>query len=358
MKKALKVLLIVLGVIVALVILLFGYLTATQLNTKTAGAELIHSEASDEGYAAGDTVSILSWNIGYAGLGENEDFFMDGGTMVRPDSRETVEKYLSGIIETLENADTDFYMLQEVDRLKSTRTYGVIETERIASALGYDSAFAFNYKCDFVPFPWPPLGKIGSGIFTLSSSPIEAAERIALPSPFTWPVSVANLKRCMMPSYIELEGTDAQLVLVNVHLEAYDSGEGKIAQTKVLLEFIRSEYEKGNYVIVGGDFNQTFPGALEKYPMLDPSLWTPGTLENDILPDGWSFAYDIQTPTCRLLNKPYDAADPDTQYYVIDGFILSPNVELVSVETRDMGFENSDHNPVLMDVRLKPLAFS
>ncbi|MBQ4208120.1 MAG: endonuclease, partial [Clostridia bacterium] len=56
--------------------------------------------------------------------------------------------------------------------------------------------------------------------------------------------------------------------------------------------------------------------------------------------------------TCRLLNMPYDPADPATQYYVIDGFILSPNVRLDAVETKDCGFEFSDHNPVMLDVTL------
>ncbi|MBE0649927.1 MAG: hypothetical protein IH595_03700, partial [Bacteroidales bacterium] len=32
-------------------------------------------------------ISILSWNIGYAGMGAETDFFYDGGKMVRP-SRE------------------------------------------------------------------------------------------------------------------------------------------------------------------------------------------------------------------------------------------------------------------------------
>ena len=55
-----------------------------------------------------------------------------------------------------------------------------------------------------------------------------------------------------------LEGTDKELVLINFHLEAYDSGEGKIAQSKMLAEKLESEYQQGNYVIAGGDFNQTF----------------------------------------------------------------------------------------------------
>ena len=70
-----------------------------------------------------------------------------------------------------------------------------------------------------------------------------------------------------------------------------------------------------------------------------------------MLPDGWQFVWDDSTPTCRLLNAPYD---PDSaQHYVIDGFILSPNVSLSAVETMDLGFHASDHNPVLLEAVLQ-----
>ena len=73
-----------------------------------------------------------------------------------------------------------------------------------------------------------------------------------------------------------------------------------------------------------------------------------------MLSDGWHFACDLSVPSCRLLNQPYDPADTEnTQYYVIDGFILSPNVELLTVEGVDLDFANSDHNPVLISVNLK-----
>ena len=116
---------------------------------------------------------------------------------------------------------------------------------------------------------------------------------------------------------------------------------------------MEEEYAKGNYVIAGGDFNQTFPGGLDKYPIKNADLWTPGTLDDSMLPDGWHFAYDTATPTCRLDNQPYDAESDATQHYVIDGFILSPNVELTGVQTQDDGFRFSDHNPVLLNIRLK-----
>ena len=59
-------------------------------------------------------------------------------------------------------------------------------------------------------------------------------------------------------------------------------------------------------------------------------------------------------PSCRLLNQPYNPADAEnTQYYVIDGFILSPNIELLQVEGVNLDFADSDHNPVLISVKLK-----
>ena len=198
------------------------------------------------------------------------------------------------------------------------------------------------------------MGKIHSGLFTTTGFAVTSADRIALPCPFTWPLSTANLKRCLLVTRHPVAGSGHELVLVNVHLEAYDDGEGKIAQTRQLMDFLQEEYQKGNYVITGGDFNQIFPGGQKAWPNTHPELWTPGVLDTDML-GGFGCAYDLTVPTCRLLNQPYDPSDTvNTQYYAIDGFLISPNVEVSAVKTLDLGFENSDHNPVLLTVSLKP----
>ncbi len=351
MKKALKALGIVLLIVLLALAGLLLWLTVTEYRPEAVEQLEVSSAAETEAASLDRELRILSWNIGYAGLGAEEDFFMDGGTRARPDSKEQLLEYLSGIEASLRQLDCDLAMLQEVD-IDSGRTYRTDERDYLSLGSG---VYALNYACDFVPIPLPPLGRVYSGIYTTSPSlDISDSLRVSLPCPFSWPVSTANLKRCLLVSYIPIEGSDKQLVAVNLHLEAYDDGEGKIAQTNMLKSIIEGEYAKGNYVIAGGDFNQIFPGGLEAWPNTHPENWLPGVLEEDMLEEGWSFAYDLEVPSCRLLNQPYDPEDSEnTQYYVIDGFIISPNVELKEVENVDLAFENSDHNPVLLSVTLK-----
>lgn len=350
MKKTLKILRNVLIAVLALVLLAFVYIVSNEYDPPAVEELKIENNGDTAYLQEGQSLSVLSWNIGYCGLGEGSDFFMDGGQNVKSADEDTVMKYMLGVKEYLERENPDLVMLQEVDT-DSSRTYHINQTDYLA--LG-ESAHALNYSCVFVPIPVPPIGQINSGLFTTTDLSISQAERISLPCPFKWPVSAANLKRCLLVSYLPIEDSSKQLVLVNLHLEAYDDGEGKIAQTKQLREFIEAEYEKGNYVIAGGDFNQIFPGGLDAFPNEHPELWSPGILDDSVLPgEGWQFAYDLETPSCRLLNQPYNPDDTEnTQHYVIDGFILSPNVQLESVTCTDLGFENADHNPVIMRVVL------
>jgi len=300
----------------------------------------------------GETISVLTMNVGYGGLGADQDFFMDGGAMTRPGSKEIVEENIRGVLSGLNLRDADIYLLQEVDR-DSYRSYWVDQGELFRRGLGYNMAFAYNYNCEFVPFPWPPLGKVKSGLATYTAFDVIEATRESLPVPFAWPVRAANLKRCLLVERIPVEGTEKELVVINLHLEAYDDGEGKIAQTKQLMQLLKAEYAKGNYVIAGGDFNQVFEHAKDAYPLLDDGYWQPGQLLDSELPSGFRYAFDASVPTCRLLNEPYSGVRSQTQLYVIDGFIVSGNLHISLVETVDLNFAHSDHHPVYLQVRLE-----
>lgn len=352
LKRILKIVLILVGIVVALAAALVLYLTVTEYKPQAVEDAASLQSSAGSSLSAGSEVSILSWNIGYSGLGAGSDFFMDGGKDVRSADKSTVESYLSGIqsvVDREQSGGCSLVLLQEVDR-DSTRSYHIDQAAALASG---DTEFALNYSCRFVPYPMPPIGKVEAGLLTVSGLRVEKAERIALPTPFSWPVRAANLKRCLLVSYLPIQDSDKYLVVVNLHLEAYDDGSGKAAQTAQLKEFLESEYEKGNYVIAGGDFNQEFPGALEAYPNTHTDLWSPSSLDESMIPDGFRFACDTSVPSCRLDNQPYDASDTEnSQYYVIDGFILSPNVTLKEVSTLDEGFAFSDHNPVRLTVAL------
>ena len=348
LKTVLKSILWVIGIVIAAAALFLGWLTLTEYKpaeTETVG---LFDSTAEEKLPGDRDISILTWNVGYCALGKDADFIMDGGGNAPAATKEVVQKNIDAVASALSKMNADVTFLQEVDA-NSNRSYYIDQRPYFSSG---SSAFGINFKANFVPYPIPPIGKVESGVFTTSRYfTKEDAARISLPCPFSWPLRIANLKRALLITRIPVEGSNRELVLVNFHLEAYDGGEGKIAQTKKLLEILGEEYSKGNYVIAGGDWNQTFPGSLDVYPNTHPDLWAVGLIDQNMIPDGWTIAYDSTTPTCRLLNQPYDPSDTaNTQYYVIDGFIASPNIEVKSVETKDLHFENSDHNPVLMTI--------
>ena len=291
---------------------------------------------------------------------------MDGGKGVRPSEAKNVEENIKAIQAFFAAAAPDIIFIQEIDT-NSKRSYEINEVEYFSKAWKGSSAFAYNFKCPFVPVPFPNfIGKVESGLLTLNSfgtstggvNAAGAAERISLPSPFPWPTRIAQLKRCLLVQRVPIQengsAKSAELVLVNLHLEAYDTGgAGRIAQTRILAEFLKAEYKKGNYCVAGGDFNQVFPALKDVYPIQQSEFFTPGIVDTSLFGEGWIFAADPSSPSCRSLDRPYNGSRKDFQFYIIDGFILSPNVELVSVKTQDLDFKNSDHNPVKLTFSLK-----
>lgn len=375
MKKFFKWFGIVIGAIVLLVALFFGYLTIAEFRPKDVEeAETLDGGAYWNQYVyIGNEMSIITWNTGYGALGENADFFMDGGESVMTADKDIVKENITGIAEYLKGEKPNFIFLQEVDR-KSRRSYYedealfytnyLTEYDRDKVVRGQDAFganFAYNFKVSFIPYPIPPIGKVNSGIMTLTDTIPSSSERISLPCPFKWPTRLGNLKRCMLVTRLNICDPEAgtivdgrELVLVNLHLEAYDSGEGKALQTAQFKEFIESEIEKGNYVIAGGDFNQIFSNIdTSMYPFYE-GTWHCGKIDVDEFPNNVSFIMDNSVPTCRSLDKAYKDADKDAfQYYMIDGFVVSDNIEIIKCETKDLGFKYTDHNPVVMKFKLK-----
>lgn len=353
MKKTLMILGRVLGGILLAVILVFGTLTVTEYRP-IEEETLTESSDREPVLKGGDSLTIASLNCGYGALGDNADFFMDGGKSVYTADKDRVMLNLSGMAEILKEFNADVILMQEVD-IDSSRSYGIDERTVLRNALDEaDECFACNFNVLYVPYPIPPIGHVESGLFTLSRYGFSSSERISLPCPFKWPIRIGNFKRCLLVSRIPLKDTDKELVLINLHLEAFDNGEGKIAQTKKLASFLQDEADKGNYIIAGGDFNQTFPNVVNPYPVYEGE-WQAGEIETGDFSDVFSFYMDASSPSCRGLRKPYaGSSKEDFPYFMLDGFIVSDNVRVDSVETIQKGFLYTDHNPVELKITLLP----
>lgn len=377
MPKPLKITLRILLVIIVLVLVsAIGFIMTLQVFEYRPN-DLIPLDIEDnyddssEHYALLDqSIRFLTFNIGYASLSHTEDFAMDGGTKGRMDTKAEVENNLMGIRNIILDQQADVILIQEVD-VDSNRSYNINQYDDLKTAVGYPVSLAYNYRCIFVPFPLNPsqmMGKVNSGILTMTDFYVASSSRHQLPGSFSWPLRLANLKRAINVSRIPIADSDKFLVVINVHLSAYDDGSMRLEETAYLQSVMLEEYESGNYVVVGGDFNQTFPGAVTiteeggvetftyHYPLRNPDYWQAFPFEDDgFTSNDFQFAYDLNTPTCRLLHQPYDLEHPENnQYYVIDGFIVSDNIDIVHVETLDENFIYSDHNPVLLEIRLIP----
>ena len=340
MRKALKTIGIVLLAVVILAGGLIGYLTITEFRPASVQDAAQTAGQTSATLRAGESIRVLTFNTGYAGLDKSQDFFMDGGSGVSPTGgRAKVEENLAGILAAIQEANAQIVLLQEVDQ-SSVRTNRIDETAYYQQNTGLNAAYAVNYQCGFVPFPLPPIGAVKSGVLTLSAYQPAQAQRQSLPVPFKWPIRVANLKRCLLVERIPVADNGRELVLINLHLEAYDDG-----------DFIHQEYEKGNYVIAGGDFNQTFEG-VQRFGGSWEGKWTPGVFTEDELPQGVRLVYDPSLPTCRSLDQAYTGDRDNHVFYLIDGFLVTDNVQVEDVHTVDLDFAYSDHNPMLMQATL------
>ncbi len=293
--------------------------------------------------------SIMTWNTGYGALGEQQDFFMDGGFNSGAFSKEEVVNNTQAIKQFIQTKDPDFILLQEVDK-SGKRSKDVNQVELYQSA-EYYSNFATNYQNLFVPVPITnPMGQVHSGIMTLSKAPMISADRFTLQGKESFFIQLFELNRCF--SVTRYPVNDKELVIINTHFSAFDQG-GKIRaqQLSQMRTYLETEAQKGNYVILGGDFNHELPGTSSaNFTWTVPLPTWVQIFPADFKLDNYSWAVDHTTPTVRSNEQPYVAGE--NFIAVIDGFLVSNNIEIVKVQGHQLNFEHTDHNPVSLTFKL------
>jgi endonuclease/exonuclease/phosphatase family metal-dependent hydrolase len=350
-----KVLRFVLQIFIVLLTMIISFLVYISINDYDPPAQ-----NSLEVIGPGKTImadtsvfSFVSWNIGYAGLGSEMDFFYDGGKKTRPEKPQYL-KYWNSIQKRLKSFDTlDFIFLQEVD-VRAKRSYFYNQKDSISKLLpNYFEAFALNYLVSTVPVPiFKPLGKVNAGMLIFSRFRPTDAQRVAFPNLASWPKKLFLLDRCLMTLTIPVNDTQ-NLIVANIHNSYYvKDAEARQTEMDIIKDFALSEYEKGNFVVVGGDWNQNPPG-LENKEFANGDLFEATHIQigTDFMPANWEWVYDQEIPSNRDVGTAYEKSITPTT--VIDYFLISPNIEKISVKTFDLGFENADHQPVFFKVKLK-----
>lgn len=299
--------------------------------------------------------SALTYNIGFGAYTPDFSFFMDGGKSSWAKSKESVIETVQGAGELVASLNPDFAMIEEID-LDSTRSYHVDEYQILKECLPEDyTVFAKNYHSAFLFYPFTqPHGKSNSGIGLFSRYEITDSVRRSLPIS-TSLSKFLDLDRCYSVSRVTVDN-GKELVIYALHMSAYGNSDAiREGQIQMLCEDMKAEYEAGNYVICGGDFNHDLKadeGGTDSY-----ESWAYPFPRSE-LPEHFSFAMDYleEQEKDALWNS---ARNADTEYeegvtytVTLDGFIISDNVECVSYENINTGYNWSDHDPVYLKFRL------
>jgi endonuclease/exonuclease/phosphatase family metal-dependent hydrolase len=284
-------------------------------------------------------LTILTWNLGYAGLGAQAEFLADGGSRLRIESAKYPRRWSRGITEFVASRAEAALLLQEAAK-PSWINHGCDLWSALRQALpGHRHTYAHEVR---VPLPFGAGSETGCAtFFDPQLKATHQRERL--------PGHGRSFFRQYPVLLLRFELAGAPFTIINAHLSAFDAGARlRSRQLVKLLLIAGAEFAAGRHVVIGADFNYEL--AFPPRPnTTDPKhmKWL-HPFPRDALGTGWRIAADAGVPTFRSADKPYVRGE--NYAGIIDGFIVSPNVEVLNVATIDLGFACSDHNPVTLTV--------
>ena len=385
MNKILKRILIIAGCVVgAVVVGAGGYVLYVILSYSRIGNIDLTVDRKSEVQKAlvGEKYKAISYNIGFGAYSQDYTFFMDTGYDEQGNptcgehstakSKDEVLFNTAGAIKTIQDNNPDFVMFQEVDT-KSTRSYKVNQDEKIQEAFTtYDHVHCINFHTAFLPYPISDMhGKVNAGLTTLSKIQIQKAER----KEYTVPTGMGkffDLDRCFAVQKIDVDNGKS-LYIVNSHMSAYDEGGTvRAKQIEELNAFLKERHDANDYVVIGGDWNHDlltnnpeFPQYTKENKPFGETKKNPDWINyyfddehKSPLTEGYSVVASNNVPTCR--NNDIEWEPGKTYTCVVDGFIVSDNVNIVShqnIQTKQGnkkldGFAFADHDPTMIEFEL------
>lgn len=316
--------------------------------------------------------SALTYNIGFGAYTPDFSFFMDGGKSSWAKSKDSVKETIKGAGELVASKDPDFALVQEID-LDATRSYHVNEYSILKENIpAYNCVFAQNYDSAFLFYPFTqPHGKSKAGLALFSKYPITGSMRRSFPISTSF-TKFFDLDRCYSISRVPVDN-GKELVIFELHMSAYGNSDAiREGQIRMLSEDMQKEYEAGNYVICGGDFNHDLKAVDTQSKASDASNNTQTDSGDSAEPESWAYPFPRselpehfsfcldQLSEDEKNNLWNSARNADMEYVpgetytvTLDGFIISDNVECTKYENVNTGYSYSDHDPVYMEFQLK-----
>ena len=363
MKTILKIILGIILILLFVVITYVLYVNFTYYRIKDNTILNINNNQK-ETFEFNKEYKVLTYNVGFGAYDHDFSFFLDeaytkdnkfiSGKYAKAISKNNVINNTNKIIDILKENKSDVYLIQEIDK-KANRSYFVNQVEEISNSLKkYSSVYTSNFHSAYLAYPLHDMiGKSESGLLTLSKYNFYSNIRRSYPVTNEFFKKFFDLDRAFSVHRTKLKN-NKELVIVNSHMSAYDKG-GNIRkkQLEMLKFFMKEEKEKGNYVIIGGDFNHDYANSKTLY-MGDKKIpdWVFDLSDKDLI-EGYEFVVPVNKNlygTCRGAESPYDKNK--TYQVVVDGFIISSNIEAES-EIINTDYIASDHQPVVLKFKLK-----
>ena len=285
----------------------------------------------------------MSWNLGYAGLGSGANFAADGGEDFLPECRKLVLENATAIREQIGEFDGDIVFLQEAAGSSFINRNVDLRQTVLDAKPEMSSVYFHDVQSWLVPYPL----NMNTGKLTLSKFASNEAEGILLPLEDKYYAGFLLREYRMAISRFDI-GHEKPLVAINIHLAAFDDGSTRKKQLAAVLEYAKTEFQKGSYVLVGGDWNLRLIQTDFPHSTKEEHLFWLEDFPSQEIPEGWHLVADNETPSVRTLHQSYIAGN--NYVCTVDGFLLSPNLHSLGIENLDLGFEHSDHQPAILTI--------
>lgn len=323
------------SIFILIFLLLLFYKWGSSANYNKSDYSYINNFDSVINYSAADTIRLMSYNMGYlSGMTNNKAVDR---------SEALFDNNLNKLQDLLQDLQVDICCFQEID-FHSKRSYFVDQLDELSNNNAYPYyAKVINWDKKYVPFPyWPPInhfGEILSGQAIVSEFLILKNERVVLEMPdYPFYYKAFYLERLAQVNLLLLG--DKKLVVINVHLEAFDARTREL-QADQLMD-LYNKYKDQYPVLIVGDFNSTPPNAVDPYMEEE-------TIEKLLSLDGLRSAIsDSLYMTNESSFFTFNSIDP---YIKIDFIFYDENkIQVVNSKVIKEAGEVSDHLPVLADI--------